>query len=279
MAEPKPTFEKLPRTYKGAFPFRICAPSFIYPASWTDNIRLLGPCLDEIEVLLFDSVHHTDFPSKDAIEKMSILSEEHAVTYNVHLPIDINPGSLNAGYRQRAIETLIETYQLVAPLNPTATILHLPWEGPATDRAARTQWRRRIEKSVESLIVSGVPAEKLSVETLDYPLDWVAPIIDLFDLRVCLDLGHLFIHEVDWVAVYEKWAHRINMVHLHGVSNGRDHLCLDKLAKPLVISILDVLASFKGTVSIEVFSYDALKHSLSYFEKNWQEFGKNSQKG
>ncbi len=63
---------------------------------------MLGPCLDEIEILLFDSIKETDFPSKDDIDHMAELANRHAISYNVHLPIDISPGSPDADTRRGA---------------------------------------------------------------------------------------------------------------------------------------------------------------------------------
>jgi sugar phosphate isomerase/epimerase len=121
--------------------------------------------------------------------------------------------------------------------------------------------------------MEGIPGQSLSVETLDYPLEWIQPIIETFDLAVCLDMGHLLAHRVDWQAEYCKWAHRINMVHLHGIQNHHDHHCLNTLSQPVFTGILTTLKSFTGTISIEVFSFDNLKRSLAYFEKHWNEQG------
>ena len=271
MTGPESTFEALPKAYKGIFPFRICAPSYIYPATWVDNIRLLGPALDEIEILLFDSARDSDYPSKRDIDTMAKMSQRFNVTYNIHLPIDLFPGSANDDLRQHAVDTLIRTYRLMAPLHPTAAILHLPVNFPDADNTARQHWRQRVARSVEALISSGIPGKMLCVETLDYPLAWVAPVIHQFGLRICLDLGHLLDQSVDWLAVYRNWSRRINMVHLHGIKNGRDHRSLTHLPRPLVKQILNQLHTFTGTLSIEVFAYAQLKDSLAYLAQCWRD--------
>lgn len=257
----------LPKSYKAAFPFRISAPSFIYPASWMDNIQRLGPYLDEIELLFFDSAHSRDWPSPKEIETMARLAEKHAITYNVHLPTDISPGCLNEPLRQKAVDTLLGMYRLLEPLDPTTSILHLPTDGPLDNDRMRMAWQKRVEKSVMQLMTSGISPDKLSVETLDYPLEWAAPVIEKWDLRVCLDVGHLLIHGYDWREEFEKWSPRINMIHLHGVSGNHDHISLDKLEDPLRSAILDQLASYSGTVSLEVFSFEALQKSLICLEQ------------
>jgi len=267
------SFVQLPKSYRGVFPFRICAPSFIYPAHWIPNIRMLGPYLDEIEILLFDSVKETDFPSKDDIDQMAEQADRHAIFYNVHLPIDISPGSPDADIRRGAVDTIIRAYRLAAPLNPTTRILHLPLDVAATDQKEINRWRQRIKKSVEALLLAGIPGQSLSVETLNYPLEWIRPIIETFDLAVCIDVGHLLGQGIDWQSEYRQWAHRTNTIHLHGILDDRDHCGLDALPESVFTEILAALRSFTGTVSVEVFCFDDLQKSLMCLERYWQEIG------
>ena len=258
---------RLSKSYKSVFPFRISAPSFIYRASWNDNIKRLGPYLDEIELLFFDSARHRDWPSHEEIKTMARLAQKYAITYNVHLPTDIFPGSLNESIRQKAVENFIEMWRRVKPLDPTSCILHLPLGGPYDKNQSLQAWQKQIDKSMRQLISAGISPNKLSVETLDYPFDWVAQIIIEWDLQVCLDIGHLLIHRFDWCEVFEKWSSRINMIHLHGVSGDKDHLSLDQLEDALRSSILKKLSSYGGTVSVEVFSFEALQKSLICLER------------
>ena len=37
------------------YPFKIGTTSYIYPAGYVDNVKILAPCLDEIELLLLES--------------------------------------------------------------------------------------------------------------------------------------------------------------------------------------------------------------------------------
>ena len=63
----------LKKVYKEKYPFRLGTTSFIYPDKYVANIRLLGPYLDEIEVLLFESTTHDCFPTRAEIKEMSRL--------------------------------------------------------------------------------------------------------------------------------------------------------------------------------------------------------------
>jgi hypothetical protein len=59
-----PPFQDLPRSYKKRYPFRIGTTSFIYPAGYTENVARLGPHVDEIEILMFES--HPDSRPTDS---------------------------------------------------------------------------------------------------------------------------------------------------------------------------------------------------------------------
>ena len=85
-------YPQLPKSYKNAYPFRVSAPSFIYPDDYIPNVQMLGPFLDEIELLCFES-HKFSLPTQETIREMGFLAKEFKFTYNVHLPTDIDLGS------------------------------------------------------------------------------------------------------------------------------------------------------------------------------------------
>jgi hypothetical protein len=46
-------YPALNKSYKGLFPFNIGTTSFIYPDDYVPNVKMLGPYLGNIELLLF----------------------------------------------------------------------------------------------------------------------------------------------------------------------------------------------------------------------------------
>ena len=56
MVNPPNSYPVLENSYKGQYPFRLGTTSFIYPAGYADNVTLIGPCVDEIELLFFESL-------------------------------------------------------------------------------------------------------------------------------------------------------------------------------------------------------------------------------
>jgi len=253
----------LPRSYKGQYPFRLAATSFIYPADYVTNVRRLGPHLDEIELLLFES-RPDALPTAAEIDRLAALAAELALTYNVHLPLDISICSPDAKHRLAAVRTLKQIIDLTAPLSPTTHTLHLPYEsGP------RTAWLEAAEQSIARLLDLGIRNRCLSIETLDYPFEWVSDIVETHNLSVCIDLGHLILHGMDPVATLDRHHERTAIIHFHGVTGTADHLPLERLDITIARPLVDRLKRFAGTVSIEVFSFDDLAASLETLAAWW----------
>jgi sugar phosphate isomerase/epimerase len=260
-------YPQLPKSYKNAYPFRISTPSFIYPEDYIPNVQMLGPFLDEIELLCFES-RESSLPSQKTIRQLEFLAKEFQLTYNVHLPTDIDPGSPERQEKKRFVETLLRVMDLTQPLAPTTHTLHLPCNQVPVGGICDKAWQGRISESMCRLMDAGVKGPSLSVETLNYPLEWIEPILREYDLRVCLDMGHLIANHEDIETTHHRFAEQITMIHLHGVHNGKDHLALDAFDQNRLDQIFSILKRFTGTVSVEVFSYDHLLASLAVLENN-----------
>lgn len=255
----------LSKSYKKVYPFKISVPSFIYPDDYVPNVRRLGAFVDEIELLCFESAA-TSLPSAATIRQLKFLATELALTYNIHLPSDLNPGSPERIDQNRFIESILRVMDRTHPLEPTTHILHLPcphFTGGDCDKS----WLDRISDRLGELMDAGVRGGTLSVETLDYPLEWIEGILLKYDLRVCLDMGHLIVHNQDIETTYHRFADRIMMIHLHGAERQKDHQSLDVLPAGTLKSIFSLIKQFSGTVSVEVFSFNHLSASLAVMEK------------
>ncbi|MEJ2657277.1 MAG: hypothetical protein P8012_08760, partial [Desulfobacterales bacterium] len=79
-------YPSLPKSYKNAFPFKIGTTSFIYPNNYVQNVVLLAPYLDEIELILFESTPDS-LPSMNVISTLLSLADEYHLSYNVHHPL------------------------------------------------------------------------------------------------------------------------------------------------------------------------------------------------
>jgi sugar phosphate isomerase/epimerase len=261
----------LKKPYKNRFPFRIGTTSFIYPDSYAQNIKMLGPFLDEIEILLYESTYEGSMPSAKEIQEFKNRADGLNLSFNIHLPIDISLGDSNPSVRMHAVDTLKRVFERTRPLSPTTNTLHLVQREKMNQSNSLKKWQDAVCWSMEKLIGKDINGKDISVENLFYPLDMVETIINEFHLSICLDIGHLVIVNADIKKTFNYWLEKTAIIHLHGVKNKRDHLSLDHMTQKQMETIISGLSRFNGTVSIEVFSFPELFSSLNFFEHYWEE--------
>jgi len=261
----------LPKSYKGAYPFKIGSTSFIYQDGYAPNIKMLGPYIDEVELLLFESKPGS-LPKQNEIDELSLLSKEYDLTYNIHLPTDIYFGNRDPSVRQNAVETILRVLDLTSPLSPSTCTLHLSYDEASCEKENVIKRQELTYETIKQLINYGIKAEDISIENLDYPFEWVEDIVRDFKFSICMDIGHLIVCGADIKIFFDSYCGNISIMHLHGVENGHDHLSLERLPEERVGEIIEILKKYSKVVSIEVFSYDDLKSSLEFLEKCWNKF-------
>jgi len=247
---------------KGRFPFRLSTTSYILPEAIMPNLRFLGHYLDEVELVLFDSHQGDNLPSVDEIAEMKSLGRDLQLTYNVHLPTDLLLGSADWRERQKACETILRFYERTLPLDPTAYILH--FEGPPGDHPLPEEladWRRLLRISTEWLLDHGIRRDLMALENLSYPFSWIDILADEFGLPICLDLGHLLQRNENILKKFNQYQDRITMMHLHGVGH-RDHQRITRIPDDDWFAVVKILGTFRGGLSLEVFSLEDLRPSL-----------------
>lgn len=258
----------LTQSYKNRFPFRLATTSFIYPASWVTNVRLLAPFLDEIELLVLESDRNS-YPQAKEISALYRLGRQHRVSYNIHLPLDIYLGAAGASQRRHAVETIRRVMDITASLRPTTFTLHIVADFPLSDPEELKRWQERVFKTMARLMEPDTDGGRISVETLDYPLAWLDHVITEYGLSVCLDVGHLILNGFDYAKYFQRYRNCTDILHIMGVQNHKDHLGLDVFEADGFAPILRTLRRFHGTVSLEVFSFEALALSLEFLEWQW----------
>ena len=264
-------YPSLTKSYKGRFPFKIATTSFIYPDHYIPNVKMLGPYMDEIELLLFESQGTDVLPSRMVITELCRLAAEFDLSYNVHLPTDISISDRDPSRQRDAVETMVRVIELVHPLDPSALILHVPYIEESLQEHNVKKWQDRVYKNLEKILSAVENKKIIAIETLDYPLELLEDIIVDLDLAICLDLGHLMVYDYDVLEVYNKYAFKTSVLHLHGVENDRDHTTLERLSEKLTATVMWVLKRFTGVVSLEVFSFENLNSSLKFIENHWGE--------
>ncbi len=271
---PSNLYPKLTKSYKGIYPFKLGTTSFIYPDDYVPNVKMLGPFVDEIELLLFESDPVGSLISKKVITDLSDLSVELDLTYNIHLPTDISIADPDPAKQQQAVDSQIRVVERVAPLLPSAYTLHVPYDDNLCDHDKIKKWQDIVHHNLAKILAGGVTGNLIAIETLDYPLEIIGNILSDLNLAVCIDIGHLIVHGYDVQAVFDKYSNKIAMIHLHGVEGGNDHLALNRLPEKWIEPVFKILNKFDGSVSLEIFSFDHLEISLNFLDRCWKKFNK-----
>ncbi|MFO7839827.1 MAG: cobamide remodeling phosphodiesterase CbiR [Desulfosalsimonadaceae bacterium] len=252
-----------PRIDTEARGFRLATTSFIYPDHYVPNVRMLAPYVDEIELLFFESAPPGSLPGKTEIRELASLAAGFGIFYNIHLPLDISLTAQGPGVRNTAVQTIAGIFDLAAPLAPSTWTLHLPEEDAFKNFDF---WHERAGESI-SRLCRYIHGSRLTVETLSYPLQWIDDIISSFNLSICLDIGHMAIHGLDWESFYLQYSSRIPLIHLYGFEKTHEHLGLDRMAPNLRRRVGRLLSQFTGTLCLEVFSYEHLASSLQILQE------------
>jgi sugar phosphate isomerase/epimerase len=158
----------------------------------------------------------------------------------------------------------------VAPLNPTTLTLHVPYNKTSLAEDDVKSWQERVIKNLAKIMANGTPGHLISIENLDYPFEFLIPVISELDLTICLDCGHLILQEDDIEKFFSTYSAKTAIIHLYGVAKNHFHGALDQLPEKLMVPIMRLLAKFNGIVSLEVFSYTHLDASLKFMEKCWR---------
>ncbi len=119
------------------------------------------------------------------------------------------------------------------------------------------------------MVENGIEPNRIAIETLSYPFEWIEDIVRNFGFSICLDIGHILIQKQDLRLYLKNYLPNTSIFHLHGFQNDIDHLGIDRLPVPVLELILSHLRDYHGIVSIEVFSIDDLKSSLTTLEEIW----------
>ncbi len=265
---PLPSF---PASFRNRFPFRLATTSFIFPDTWAKNARKLAPIVDEVELLLFESRYPDNLPGHAEIGQLRQIAADTGLTYNVHLPGDLFAGHVDANHRTQAVKTLCRFVERTALLSPSTWTLHLPFDGCQWPPTSLDAWRDAVNRSTAQLLAeTGLQPRQLSIETLTEPFRWIEPVVQALDLAICLDIGHRILMHAPLESFFSRHAHRITILHLHGVEEGRDHIGTDRIPGRWQAPILHILDRFCGVVSLEVFCQNHLSDSLGWLSEVWE---------
>jgi sugar phosphate isomerase/epimerase len=261
------------RKGKNGFPFRLGCTSYVYPDDLLPNVRKMAPVVDDIEIVLFETESLSNLPDKAVISELLQIQREQGNTYTIHFPIDKKAAGPDKQERRYFQEQALKIMRLTLPLNPFAYILHLEGISQNANREHQDAWRSRGMETCEKIAsLDGVNKSSIAVENLGYPVDWNKEIVEHFGFSFCMDVGHLWLYRYDWEGTLARYLKDTRVIHLHGVSGGKDHLSVLKNDREILKKLVrNYLKGFQNVVTLEVFSREDTFGSIERLKELWAE--------
>ncbi len=231
-------------------PFRLGSTSYVYPADILPNVERLAAQgdVDDVELILFEiDDGPNNLPDDSVITRLVDLAGSYALTYTVHLPLDLRLVAQGSAQHEslRKAERVIKT---TLPLAPFAYVFHLDGQG-----VMEPGWTAQALGALERAIGWAGQPERLAVENLEsWDPTYLDPILASLPISRTADIGHLWKMGRDPLSVLDLWLPRARVVHLHGIAE-RDHQSLAAMPPGVIDPVITHLMDFRGVVTLEVF--------------------------
>jgi sugar phosphate isomerase/epimerase len=227
--------------------------SYVLPDDIRPNVELLAPFVDDIELVLFEG-EGSNLPTRAEVREFARMAQEGGCGFTVHLPLDVGIGEEDATLRRRGQEVCLRVIDLTLELEPHAFVVHPelplrfhpklgdPPQPPQLDAQTRAAWEVGLGESFGRMAAEVGPFP-LAVENLQFPYEWVAPVVEHLDLGVVMDVGHLLLEGGVVAEHLRDYGHRLTVVHLHGIIDGRDHREVGAFPPHELRAMLDAMAA------------------------------------
>ena len=257
------------------YPWRLGTTSFVLPAQVSENVAYLASQVDDIQLLFFESSYNAKLPHGVNFEFLKQVAADSALTYTVHLPLDLQLGADSLVARQQAINEVERLVNELAIIKPMAYDLHLNMSDGGGEK-----WLAGLSDSLSLLQrLLGNEWQKVNVENIDYDLKILSPLLTELDCRYCFDFGHFQRYGFDDVAIASDfaWAYdllpKCDHIHLHGVRDRQDHLSLGGQDNWLVDLANELVAKeWQGVVTMEVYKDAYFLQSQAVLADLWEPF-------
>lgn len=229
--------------------FRLGSTSYVYPGDLRHNAERLAGEVADIELVLFDlETGENNLPSPEMVQELGAVAADRALTYTVHLPLDLRHDPATA---HPSLSKAHQVIDLTAPLDPYAYIFHLEGTGVGTPG-----WVEQAQQAVAATIAMVDRPARLALENLEsYAPELLEPVFAAFPIRRTLDIGHLWKAGRDPLPVLAAWLPETTVIHLHGVA-GADHCSLARMAPVQLDPVIARLLDWRGVLTLEVFEED-----------------------
>jgi len=261
-------------SFKKHFPFKVGCTSYVIPDNIIPNVRFMADKVDDIELVLFESKEISNIPDPATVKIVHELARKHDLTFSIHFPIDRKAGATDSDERATLLERMLMIIDVTKPLPVSRYILHLEGLGANNDPVEFTRWHTAVSHFCKTLIHrSAIPPEKIAVENLSYNPMHHKDIVTDCKLSNCIDIGHLWLQDIDWESYIKEMLPLAPIIHLHGVDTTlRDHVSLAEHQNVWQLQKLrQLLDGYNGVVTLEVFSESATNESLTLLKELWQQ--------
>lgn len=257
--------------YKNKFPFEIGTTSFIIPNekdNLIENVQYLKNSFDKIQLLYFGKNYLNEVMGDAILKRLFDIKKESGIKYSIHLPLDLNLLDLQARI-DKNLEIIQMIFNKTFFLGIDEYILHIDCYKDFKYR--KVVLNDRIHCRMEKILIKlkiflRENDKKILIENTSYDLNYFQDLIIKYNYNICMDIGHLFKHDLDFNKFLFSFKDRIQMFHLYGFKNGNDHISLNKTGKPVLTEVIKFLKNYKKSVIIEVFNQKDLIDSMKCLE-------------
>lgn len=234
----------------------LAAPSWVFPGSLRDNCHFLADRVDEAGLLFFESAPALAYDPEDLPPDLADLP----LRYHVHLPSDL-PMERPAD----AASVCVELLGKAAFLRPVCGVLHPP---AITAAGGEREARLRLVAFLDAFAASGAsPASLLLENTKENDLTCLETLVEDYDLRICLDMGHALAYNQKVLLRHESLLQRTGMIHVSAPGRGLgvgQHLPLTALAPGEASAARYMLraAPPDAVIMLEMFHWPYIESSL-----------------
>jgi len=262
------------KSYKSRFPFSIGTTSYILPVkedSLTANVRFLKDSFDLVQLLFFGRNYLDEVMSPQTIGNLKAVREETGLRYTIHLPADLELLNPAEDSMNESIDVMERIMSETEPLDVEGYILHVDALEHGSPRVELNRDQVSLFQRSLNAIANrfGTAAGNILIENTSYDLTYFSGTIMRNPCQICMDAGHFALYNHDAGRYIELFSSRIGQVHLHGVSDGRDHRMLTDLNTLSGSNVSLFLKKFTGPVIIEVYNLNDLMKSAEFLEKKF----------
>lgn len=261
------------RNSKRRYPFLFGTTSYIIPDDIIPNVRMLSGIVDDIELVLFESPDGSNIPTVSDIRELKSIADDNDCGFTVHLPTGRKAGSAEKKESDLFVDDAKKIINRCSLLQPGAWIVHLEGIEKNASKAEVTAWELRCFGVIEELCGEVETPSRLAIENLGYPWYWHLYIAAQTGVSLCCDIGHLWLYYPEcWKEYAASMIPQTSVIHLHGVTGGKDHISLARNDTCQLFDFIGMLVKtqYKGIITLEVFNQIDFDESREVFSKIWE---------